>query len=1431
MRHWAFLLAICAWYGAHAHDIKPANLILYKGGGARAVTVTNKAGENCTVLATLTSADPKVASVAASPLSGGDVAFQVNGLAIGTTTFHVTFLPAPQSTLCQTGGMMDIPVQVIDFQYAPGWTEATIGEPISAANGEIYNRFTDLSLGGPLPLMFARYYRSVLSDEGEVASTLGANWMHNFDVQLRIPQSYAIVTLFGGQSYRFAKSGTAWVLDSPAAIQNQLIQSGNSYSFLDLATRLTYVFNGASNFRLEQILDRNGNALTISYQGALISRVADGLGRTLDFNYASGRLVSVQDQTGRKVSFAYTSDVLTSFVDASGNTTNYTYLASPDLPAKLVSARMPRGNVPFSQSYSSNGQVIQQKDAAGNVTQITISGPTGATRTTTTTVTDPEAYTTVFVHQSRDLVKETDPNKASTSNTFDANDRALTAINRAGGTTSFTYHAPSGYLASWTKPDGATSSVTYTTTQGGRLNYHDVTSQTQPNGGVIKYQYDSNGNIAAVTDPLGFARTASYNSRGQVLTVTLPTGATVSFSYNADGTVAAIKSAAGNSTGFRYDPQKRISEIDYADGSSRSYQYDERDNIVRFVDERGNATSATFDANGLRSSYTDAAGRTATFAYDDDDRLVSASDRAGKRISVTYNRRSRPATITDQAGLTTALSYDSQNRVSSVTYPGGAQMRLTYDVNGALAALTNGLGNTTTFSHDTMRRLTGSKTPLGAAWGVSYTPLGAIDTITNPLGQTARFAYDRRGFRFSIAFSSGISTSFERNELGLIRAVTDPNGKVWSRGFDSMGRLISTTDPLGQTIGYGYDSRNRISSIAVPEGSGVFTYDAAGNPAQKTYSDGTALSYTFDKNNLLLTAGSLSLSYDANGRIASSNGIAMGRDDAGRITSVTYGPDKVVKYTYNQAGLLDSVQDWLGGSTVFAYDNARALTSMTRPNGVVTRYSRDADGRVTGIAEALGDMTLSSIALARDLSGRVVSEDRQTPLLPSPAPGANAFGYDAASQVQDYTYDGLGRLVVGGLRSYQWDLASRLTAYGGADGTASFTYDGLGMLTSRSMPAGAETFVLNYAFGLSSVMTVRADGVDAAYYVYLPSGALLHSIQADGGVRSFYHFDQTGSTVFLTDENGSVTDTYGITPYGESVTHAGASSNPFTWQGAYGVMQEGNTGLYYIRARWFDSSTGRFISRDALRDLDPRGFNPYIYARANPARYVDPTGFDYIDPTTGIIVPESGDGSPFYLQYPGPGNIGGMPLDMIDWAAWLHDDDYLRLNATGALDVINPFRTDLWWADWKLVIRALCAYDIYFGDWTSPYSYVHYLYGVLFSKIGIPVVFGTFGTLKAGVAAVETVGSTIIDAFQQAATTTTAAVTNLVNQPSVGFGANPVDTLTNALSDLTAPSNTGTPASPVSTISNAFSGVLNQPSTGTVTSPLTTLSNIFGNAR
>jgi RHS repeat-associated protein len=87
------------------------------------------------------------------------------------------------------------------------------------------------------------------------------------------------------------------------------------------------------------------------------------------------------------------------------------------------------------------------------------------------------------------------------------------------------------------------------------------------------------------------------------------------------------------------------------------------------------------------------------------------------------------------------------------------------------------------------------------------------------------------------------------------------------------------------------------------------------------------------------------------------------------------------------------------------------------------------------------------------------------------------------------------------------------------------------------------------------------------------------------------------------------------------VKHLGSSDQPFTYVGRHGVRQEGETGLYHMRARFYDSLTGRFLSRDPIwSDLieDPRSVNPYQYAVQNPLSFIDPSGQLWVD-TTGKL--------------------------------------------------------------------------------------------------------------------------------------------------------------------------------------------------------------------
>jgi RHS repeat-associated protein len=250
--------------------------------------------------------------------------------------------------------------------------------------------------------------------------------------------------------------------------------------------------------------------------------------------------------------------------------------------------------------------------------------------------------------------------------------------------------------------------------------------------------------------------------------------------------------------------------------------------------------------------------------------------------------------------------------------------------------------------------------------------------------------------------------------------------------------------------------------------------------------------------------------------------------------------------------------------------------------------------------------------------------------------------YDAAGQISGATYDGEGRLTSSAGRTYKWDLASRLTSYSGPGGEASFTYDAFGMRISRTSAGRTQRYVLNYGTVLATVAAVREAGADVRYYIYLPDGGLLYSIDAANGSRRFYHYDEAGSTLFLTDDAGGITDSYGITPFGEDVARSGATDNPFTYLGAQGVMQEGSTGLYYMRMRYYDSASARFLSRDPQPVFDLRSVNLYQYALQNPLSFIDPMGRGG---TAGpqVNLAERGDFSRFVLSLPGRLAPGAKP--------------------------------------------------------------------------------------------------------------------------------------------------------------------------------------------
>jgi RHS repeat-associated protein len=100
----------------------------------------------------------------------------------------------------------------------------------------------------------------------------------------------------------------------------------------------------------------------------------------------------------------------------------------------------------------------------------------------------------------------------------------------------------------------------------------------------------------------------------------------------------------------------------------------------------------------------------------------------------------------------------------------------------------------------------------------------------------------------------------------------------------------------------------------------------------------------------------------------------------------------------------------------------------------------------------------------------------------------------------------------------------------------------------------------------------------------------------------------------LTNASGEATATFSYTPYGTLEASTGTATTPLGFAGEY---TDPETGLQYLRARFYDPTTGQFMTRDPLAPLTR---SPYGYANENPLRYVDPSGLGIL-PVTFPVVP------------------------------------------------------------------------------------------------------------------------------------------------------------------------------------------------------------------
>jgi RHS repeat-associated protein len=121
---------------------------------------------------------------------------------------------------------------------------------------------------------------------------------------------------------------------------------------------------------------------------------------------------------------------------------------------------------------------------------------------------------------------------------------------------------------------------------------------------------------------------------------------------------------------------------------------------------------------------------------------------------------------------------------------------------------------------------------------------------------------------------------------------------------------------------------------------------------------------------------------------------------------------------------------------------------------------------------------------------------------------------------------------------------------------------------------------------------------------HIYAGSLHIASNTSGGVVEFYHVDHLGSTRLKTNSTGGVTYGSNYEPFGVGCGEDGGEDYRYTGK------REDITGLYYFGARYYDPTTGRFITRDKVfgKLTDPQSQNRYVYCRNNPNKYIDPDG-------------------------------------------------------------------------------------------------------------------------------------------------------------------------------------------------------------------------------
>ena len=1066
----------------------------------------------------------------------------------------------------------------------------------------------------------------------------------------------AVVVTLGARSLRFSRRADGSFAPSPGVTASLTQTSGGTYV---LSERLgnTYAFN--ADGRLATITDPSGNVTTLTYSAGRLIRVQNAFGAQFSLSWSNGRISRVTDSAGRFVAYTYDSGGRLSVVnDVRRKLTRFAY--DPETSALLAKTNSV-GHVLVRNLYNAFGQVTNQVSDAGG--------------------------TWKFGYCRSDLAWDESPDGDRRMQSFDPDGRMAMDVARDGGWVRYAYDGH-GHVVCQSNKFGRVESYDYGAS--------DLLASSGVNveGHGAAFAYDAQFRVSEVTNAIGGVTRFSYDDSHRVTLTVRPDLSSISNEWTAAGlltvqTEFAPDGATARRTAWEYaDTGLPVSKTVFgaglpSEGVSESYTYDSTRWMASRTDANGHTTSFTYDAAGNMLTKTAPDGAVMSYAYDNAGRLVSSTDALGRTTSFTWTPSGKPSSTAGPDGSVVTNIYDESDRLVSSIDARGAAVQFDYDAAGRVVsradaagashyvyndaglqcAATNGVAGVTFAEYDFAYNPVVASNITGRAQWMKYDGLDHVISTSNSIGKVRRSAYDTVGRRTISIRPSGAQDLFGYDALGNCTSFTNSEGHVYRMSCDALGRTTSVTNALGECVfSAEYDGAGNIVLRADGEGNATsLAYDPCNRLVSRTTLEGTE-SFSYDLvGNLLSASNSVAtetFAYDMRDRLTNAvthvgiNAfpLAWSRDVGGLVTNVVYVPGKTVTRTYDLAGRLVSVTDWLGHAWTFSWNGLGQQTGGTSPDGTAHTFTYDACGNLT----AWSVIGIAGRTIERDTEGRRLRDTVTAGPMPVATLQRNAQNtFDAADRLvsatvayngsrrtvqETFLYDGNGAMTNATsagetMFSASYDAQGRLASLGTGSSTgttgvppveSAFSYDALG---NRILFAD-HVFVPDHSDPLKRpLIECDADGTPLRYYIWGP-GRLLGFIDAGragsplpADVLTVVHSDEQGSVIALTDTDGGLLYRASYSPHGEDWGFTGTNATPFAWLGGLGVMRANpldspastnspfsilHSQLYLTRHRLYSPVLRRFLSADPL-GIDG-GLNLYAYANGNPLAYVDPLG-------------------------------------------------------------------------------------------------------------------------------------------------------------------------------------------------------------------------------